>query len=335
MARELCDRPLNISSANHHEAPNRGRHEKEHGRNTRGADRTSSLQLPFGTCSRCCPRRARNAAFPPAVSWRVRFRIGAADGLAFGPDAAVRDRLRRRPAAALSVWITCRGRINTPRSSAAYRTSSDVAVGGSGAPSRRGGGHRRRVIYVGEDGQAPAVRATASSAPTAIEAWNTNLYVTNSGDGTIARIDQQGARDDVPVRPQRCRNGPYGVSIGNGCGAMHSCDHATGAPCTRRLLAGNVTPPRVRSRPFGADLHAVRRPDGGVFVGDYGGMSMLWIVDDERRGLSLSPSGFAGQPVTARHRAHRHRHRRGRTALRRRRRSRRWRSTRRMPMRTR
>jgi hypothetical protein len=47
------------------------------------------------------------------------------------------------------------------------------------------------VYYVGEDGHVlPFVRGF--SAPTAREAWNTNFYVTNSGDGTIARIDQQG-----------------------------------------------------------------------------------------------------------------------------------------------
>ena len=93
------------------------------------------------------------------------------------------------------------------------------------------------VYYVGEDGHVlPFVRGF--SAPTAREAWNTNLYVTNSGDGTIARIDQQGAVTTF-LSGLSVPNGPYGVSID---GITLICDRvkisSRSASCWARNWAG-------------------------------------------------------------------------------------------------
>ena len=211
--------------------------------------------------------------------------VGAADGLGFGPDGRlyVTDygggRLLRFP-------------LNYVPGSNLYDTLVsgipnlvNVAVGSNGgAYVAAGNGF---VYHVGDDGQVlPFVHGFA--APAALEAWNTNLYVANSGDGTVAHIDQQGAVTPF-LSGFSAPNGPYGVSI-DPSGAIHFCDHASGAVYAADL-AGNVTP-LAAVTPLGATF-TLAAPEGGVYVGD-AVAAVVWIVDTNGA-VTLFASGFAGQ----------------------------------------
>jgi len=92
------------------------------------------------------------------------------------------------------------------------------------------------VYQVYSDGTR-SVLATGFSYSTSLEAWGNDLYISNSGDGTISKIDSSGNVSTF-LSGFSAPFGPYGISFDE-LGNMYFTDHGTGDVYTSDLL-GNV-----------------------------------------------------------------------------------------------
>lgn len=125
------------------------------------------------------------------------------------------------------------------------------------------------------------------SFPTSIEAWGNNLYVTNSGDGTISTVDSSGNISTF-LSGFSAPNGPFGLSF-DSSGAMYFVDHGSGVVYSSDLLGNTVA------------LGSVSRL-GGTYTGI--GFEDALLVSDVNSGalytlanntLSVFVSGFEGK----------------------------------------
>ena len=127
------------------------------------------------------------------------------------------------------------------------------------------------------------------SYPTSLDTYSNDLYITNSGDGTISKVDGATAMSSTVVSGLSAPNGPYGLSI-DGTGTLYFTDHATGGVYSSDLsgsisLLGSLTP-------FGVGYTGVNSL-GELFVSDIITGEIHKI--DSSGNMSLFASGFAGK----------------------------------------
>jgi sugar lactone lactonase YvrE len=143
------------------------------------------------------------------------------------------------------------------------------------------------ILQVAPDGTT-SVFATGFSYPTSLVAAGADLYVTNSGDGTIVRVSANGTVSPF-VSGLSAPNGPFGISY-DGVSALYFADHGTGR-IFRTDLGGHLTLLGVLT-PFGASETGVA-PDGTVYLNDLIAASFYHV--DAQGYISPFASGFAGK----------------------------------------
>lgn len=143
------------------------------------------------------------------------------------------------------------------------------------------------VYQVNPDGSL-SIFASGFSFPTSIESWGNDLYVCNSGDGTISKIDSA-VNVSTFLSGFSAPNGPYGISFDD-LGNMYFTDHGTGGVYTSDLVGnveflGTITP-------LGAEFTV---PDdfGSVFVSSSQLASIYEI--DTLGNMTLFAADFSGK----------------------------------------
>ena len=143
------------------------------------------------------------------------------------------------------------------------------------------------VYEVQSDGTT-SIFSTGFSYPTSIESYGNDLFISNSGDGTITKIDQSGNITPF-LSGFSSPNGPFGISI-DSSGNLYFVDHGSGNLYSSDQL-GNVT--NIGSvSPFGGVFTGVGY-DGTLFVSDVNYGSLYSI--DTSNNMSLFASGFEGK----------------------------------------
>ena len=148
-----------------------------------------------------------------------------------------------------------------------------------------GGG---QAVYEVANGAATVFANMGASAyPTSVAALGKTLYVSNSGNGTISRVNMDGSVQ-VALSGFSSPSGPMGLSFDQ-FGKMHVMDHATGGVYSYDF-----------KRP--AKLVATVTASGGTFTGtgfknrlfftDVNLGYLLWLGD---RGTTVFASGFAAK----------------------------------------
>jgi sugar lactone lactonase YvrE len=94
-----------------------------------------------------------------------------------------------------------------------------------------------RIVEVHADGSYSTL-ASGFSFPTSMEAWGNELFISNSGDGTISRVSQSGSVETF-ISGLSAPNGPFGISF-DADGNMYFIDHGTGMVYSADQ-AGNLT----------------------------------------------------------------------------------------------
>jgi len=150
-------------------------------------------------------------------------------------------------------------------------------------------GPSSNIVQVAPDGST-SIFSTGFSYPTSIVAVGNQLYVTNSGDGSIVRVNASGVVSPF-VSGLSVPNGPFGVSY-DGAAALYFVDHGTGR-IFRTDLAGNVTLLGTLT-PFGVSETAVA-PDGTVFVNDLLSATIYRI--DSQGNITPFATGFSGKSI--------------------------------------
>lgn len=144
-----------------------------------------------------------------------------------------------------------------------------------------------RIVEVFADGSYTTL-ASGFSFPTSMESWGNELFISNSGDGTISRVSQTGAVETF-VSGLSTPNGAFGISF-DSHGNMFFVDHATGVVFTADQSA-NLTALASISR-FGGTYTGIGF-DGDLFVSDVNTGELL--VLNELGVFDVFASGFAGR----------------------------------------
>ena len=143
------------------------------------------------------------------------------------------------------------------------------------------------VYEVLSDGST-SIFSTGFSYPTSIESYGNDLFISNSGDGTITKIDQSGNITPF-LSGFSSPNGPFGISV-DSSGSLYFVDHGTGNIYSSDQL-GNVS--NIGSvSPYGGVFTGVGY-DGSLFVSDVNNGSLYSI--DSSNNMSLFASGFEGK----------------------------------------
>lgn len=129
--------------------------------------------------------------------------------------------------------------------------------------------------------------AAGFSAPTSIESYHNNLFVTNSDAGTIVKVDLTG--NTFPFLSGFIN--PYGLSS-DPAGNFYFVEHATGK-IYMSDPSGNVTLLGETGTGFGGAVSTRVSPDGRIFVGDQASGTIYEI--DMVGNLSIFASGFRGR----------------------------------------
>lgn len=129
--------------------------------------------------------------------------------------------------------------------------------------------------------------ACCFSFPIGIATFGNYVYVGNSGDGTISRVDSSGA-SSILVSGFGGPHGPFGLSF-DSVGNLYFIVHGSGEiykadPSGATQLIGSVTP-------FGG-VFVAATPDGTLFVSDVL-QGAVYLVN--QTGVHLLASGFAGK----------------------------------------
>lgn len=143
------------------------------------------------------------------------------------------------------------------------------------------------VLQIAQDGSA-SVFATGFSYPTSIASYGNNLFVSNSGNGTISKVYLNGNVSGF-LSGFSSPNGPYGNSF-DPAGNLYFTDHGTGQ-IYRSDQSGNVQLLGAVS-PFGATFTGFGL-GGNLFVSDVL-QGKVYRLDGSGN-LSLFASGFVGK----------------------------------------
>jgi DNA-binding beta-propeller fold protein YncE len=116
--------------------------------------------------------------------------------------------------------------------------------------------------------------ATGFSFPTSIAAFGEDLYIANSGSGTISRLLSDGSRADLPLGLSG-PNGPYGLSF-DAAGVLYFVDHLTGRVMSYDFIGA---PTQIATAsPLGATFTGIGF-DGDLFYTDVNLGHLLRVVD--------------------------------------------------------
>ena len=144
------------------------------------------------------------------------------------------------------------------------------------------------VYQVFNDGTS-SLFSTGHSYPISLASYNNDLYISNSGDGTIEKIDGITASVSTIVSGLSAPNGPFGLSMDN-AGMLYFTNHATGAIFSSDLtgnlnLLGSLTP-------FGVGYTGISST-GELYVSDI--LTRKAYKIDSDGNMSVFASGFAGK----------------------------------------
>jgi hypothetical protein len=161
-----------------------------------------------------------------------------------------------------------------------FRNDGQLFVSSSTGPNSN-------IINVSSDGST-SVFSSGYSYPTSIASYGNDLYVANSGDGTISRVDASG-NSTAFVTGLSSPGGPFGLSI-DASGNLYFGDHATGNIFSSDQvgdinLLGTLTG-------YGVVYTGVNN-FGDVFISDVNTGQLHRI--DSNGDMSLFASGFAGK----------------------------------------
>ncbi len=144
------------------------------------------------------------------------------------------------------------------------------------------------VVEVLPNGSTP-IYSTGYSYPSGITSYGNTLFVSNSGNGTISKIDSLG-NSSLFISGLSSPYGPYHASI-DVLGNLYFVDHGTG-----RLYSsdqsGNITYLNNSVSPFGGTFTAVG-PNGDIFISDCNAGAVYKI--DKSGNKTLFASGFIGK----------------------------------------
>lgn len=144
------------------------------------------------------------------------------------------------------------------------------------------------IYQVLNDGTS-TILSSGHSYSTSLASYNNDLFITNSGDGTISRVNSFTAESSAVVSGLSAPNGPYGLSI-NDTGMLYFSDHATGNIYSSNLN-GNLNLLGTLNS-FGVGYTGISS-QGSLFVSDILTGSIYKI--DELGNIDLFASGFAGK----------------------------------------
>lgn len=142
------------------------------------------------------------------------------------------------------------------------------------------------IIEVQSDGSL-ATFSTGYSYPTSIDSFGSDLFVSNSGSGTISKISSSGVSSTF----LSSLNNPYGIDI-NQTGDLYFAEHSTGNIYSS-TQAGDVTLLNTISSSFGATFVAYS-PNGDLFISD-SAIGSVFRLDSVSNELSLFASGFSAK----------------------------------------
>ncbi|MEN8166027.1 MAG: hypothetical protein ABFR65_00945 [Pseudomonadota bacterium] len=124
---------------------------------------------------------------------------------------------------------------------------------------------------------------------TEIDSYSNDLFISNSGDGTISKVDGSTGIGSVFLSGFSTPNGPFGLSIGDD-GMLYFSDHLTGSAFSSDQ-SGNVS--LLGSfTPFGVGYTGVNAA-GDVFVSDILSREIYKI--DSLGNIDVFASGFTGK----------------------------------------
>ena len=146
---------------------------------------------------------------------------------------------------------------------------------------------RGDVFEVLADGST-SLFASGFSFPTSIEAWGGEFFVSNSGDGTVSRIDNLG-NDSVFLSGLSAPNGPYGISLSDS-GQMYFIDHGSGTVYGADALGNQTQLGQVT--PLGGTFTGIGL-GGRLFLSDVNLGALLFLNDQTV--LEAFATGFAGK----------------------------------------
>ena len=132
--------------------------------------------------------------------------------------------------------------------------------------------------------------STGYSYPSGITSYGNTLFVSNSGNGTISKIDSLG-NSSIFLSGLSSPSGPYHASI-DIFGNLYFVDHATGLIYYSVDQFGNANYLNNSVSPFGGTFTAVG-PNGDLFISDCNVGAVYKI--DKSRNKTLFASGFVGK----------------------------------------
>jgi DNA-binding beta-propeller fold protein YncE len=160
--------------------------------------------------------------------------IGAVTGLSFAPDGSL---IAADYAGGRILQVGIDGSLQTLATGLQYIENVAYSSDGSLFAVTSTSGNSA-VYQIASDGTA-TLYASGFSYPTSMDVWNDELYLSNSGSGTISKIDAQGNVTTVLTTPS-VPNGPFGISFD----APARCTTSTTAPA---MSTPTTSPPRRRS----------------------------------------------------------------------------------------
>ena len=146
---------------------------------------------------------------------------------------------------------------------------------------------RGDVFEVLADGST-SLFASGFSFPTSIEALGGEFFVSNSGDGTMSRIDNLG-NDSVFLSGLSAPNGPYGISLSDS-GQMYFIDHGSGTVYGADALGNRTQLGKVTA--LGGTFTGIGF-GGRLFISDVN-LGALMFLNDQNV-LETFATGFAGK----------------------------------------
>lgn len=145
--------------------------------------------------------------------------VGAVAGMVIGPDGAL---YAADNAGGRIVRIASDGSVTVVATGIPFANGITFTSGG-GLFAASGGG---QAVYQVLGGSTSVFAGSGLSFPTSVAALGNELYVSNSGNGTISSIDPDGTVHLV-LSGLSAPNGPFGISFGPS-GTMYFIDHGTG-----------------------------------------------------------------------------------------------------------